>query len=106
MKNVKIIFSLFLVVLFSAAQAQKGETKFSISYNVALPMGDFQNVVSSTSYRGFNGSILHGVSDKVSVGFASGFQDFYQKTDRQTYHFSDGSDISAVVTNTIQTIPL
>jgi opacity protein-like surface antigen len=106
MKKVKIIFSFFFVVLLSTAQAQKGETKFSISYNVALPMSDFKNFVSSASYRGFNGSILHGLSDKVSVGFASGFQDFYQKNARQTYHFSDGSDISAVVTNTIQTIPL
>jgi opacity protein-like surface antigen len=69
-------------------------------------MSDFKNFVSSTSYRGFNVSILHGVTDRISVGFASAFQDFYQKNSRQTYHFSDGSDVSAIVTNTVQTIPL
>lgn len=106
MKNTRIIFSIFFSVLCSIAQAQKGETKVSINYNVALPMNDFKNVVSSTSFRGFNASILHGFSDNVSVGFASGFQDFYQKNGRQLYHFSDGTDVSAVVTNTIQTIPL
>ena len=76
MKKARIIFSIIFVVLFSIAQAQKGETKFSIGYNVALPMSDFKNVVSSTSYRGFTASILYGVSDHLSVGLGSGFQDF------------------------------
>lgn len=106
MKNIKIIFSIFFVVLFSVVQAQKGDTKLSISYNVALPMNGFKSIVSSTSFRGFNASLLHGISDNLSIGFATGFQDFYQKNGRQLYHFSDGTDVSAVVTNTIQTIPL
>ena len=106
MKNLRIGF-LFVFVLFcSLAEAQQGETKLSINYNVALPMGDFKNVVSSSSFRGFNASILHGVSDKLSVGLAAGFQDFYQKYPRELYHFSDGSDVSAVVSYTIQTIPV
>ena len=107
MKNSKIIF-LFALGLFAAsfAQAQKGETKLDISYNVAVPTGSFKNLVPSTSYRGFQGSILYGVSDKLSVGFGTGFQDFYQKYDRQTYKFSDGSDVSAVLTYSIQTIPV
>ena len=106
MKNSRIIFCILFIALFSFAEAQKGETKFSIGYNVALPMNDFKNFVSSTSYRGFNASVLHGISDKVSAGLATGFQDYYQKNSRQLYHFSDGSDVSAVVTYTIQTIPI
>jgi hypothetical protein len=106
MKNIKIIFLLLFITVFSTVQAQRGETKLGISYNVAVPVNDFKNIVSATSYRGFNASILHGVSDKVSIGLATGFQDFYQKTPRQVYHFSDGTDISAVVTNSIQTIPV
>lgn len=106
MKNIKIIFLLFSVVLFSAVKAQQGETKLNINYNVALPMSDFKNVVSDNSYRGLNLSVMHGVTDNVSVGVVAGFQDFYQRTPRQLYHFSDGSDVSAVVTNSIQTIPI
>lgn len=106
MKNMKIIFILAFVLLFTTVNAQQGETKLTVSYNVGIPMSDFKNVVSEASYRGFNASVLHGLSDKVSIGLATGFQDFYQKTPRQLYHFSDGSDISAVVTNTIQTIPV
>lgn len=106
MRNSKTFLTIFFVVLYSIAQAQKGETKFNINYNVALPVNDFKNLVSSTSFRGFNASVLHGFTDNVSIGVASGFQDFYQKNARQLYHFSDGTDVSAVVTNTIQTIPL
>ena len=106
MKNTRILFFFACILVFGAAQAQQGETKFGISYNVALPTGAFKNVISNTSFSGFNASILHGVSDNLSVGFVTGFQDFYQKNARQTYHLTDGSDISAVVTNTVQTIPL
>src|SRR5215203_6911429 len=106
MKRLKIIFSILFTILFSIIRAQKGETKLNIQYNVAVPMNDFKNFVSATSYRGFNASVLHGISDKVSIGLATGFQDFYQKNSRELYHFSDGSDISAVVTYSIQTIPL
>jgi opacity protein-like surface antigen len=106
MKSLKIILLVVFSVWIYVVNAQQGETKFSFGYYVALPMGDFKNSVSATSYRGFNAAILHGVSDKVSVGLASGFQDFYQKNLRQLYHFSDGSDISAVVTYSVQTIPI
>lgn len=106
MKKTRIFFLLLSVTVCSFAQAQKGETKFNISYNVALPMSDFKNVVSENSFRGFNASVLHGISDKVSIGLATGFQDFYQRNERQLYHFSDGSDVSAVVTNSIQVIPI
>lgn len=107
MKKSKAYFSLF-VFLFAAvaAKAQQGENHFNISYNAALPTGSFKNIVSSNSFRGFNASILHGISDKVSVGLATGYQDFYQKNPRQLYKLSDGSDLSAVVSYSIQTIPI
>ena len=107
MKSNKIFFSL-MIFLFSAliVKAQKGENNFNISYNAAFPTGSFKNIVSDNSFRGFNASILHGVSDKVSVGLTTGFQDFYQKYPRQLYKLSDGSDLSAVVTYSIQTIPI
>lgn len=107
MKNSKIIF-LSALGLFAAlmVQAQKGETKLDIGYNVAVPTGSFKNLVPSTSYRGFQASVLYGLSDKLSIGFGTGFQDFYQKYGRQTYKFSDGSDVSAVLTYSVQTIPV
>jgi hypothetical protein len=104
--NIKLIP--LIAFLFSAtlAIAQKGENKFNISYSAALPTGSFKNVVSSNSFRGFNASILHGLSDKVSIGVVTGFQDFYQKYPRQLYKLSDGSDLSAVRSYSVQTMPI
>lgn len=107
MKSFKIIIALLASVFsFSVLYAQKGKTSLSMEYNVGLPMGSFKNNVSNTSFRGFQASVLHGLSDKFSVGFGTGFQDFYQKDPRQLYKLSDGSDVSAVVTHSIQAIPL
>lgn len=107
MKYKKIILPLLAVVLLAtAAQAQKGIAKLDAGYNVALPVGTFNNQLSNTSFRGFKASVLYGVSDKLSVGFGTGFQDFYQKNARQVYKLEDGSDVSAVLTHSIQTIPL
>lgn len=107
MKNSKIFFPI-IVFLFAAfsLKAQQGENHFNISYSAALPTGSFKNIVSSNSFRGFSAGFLHGISDKVSIGLATGFQDFYQKYPRQLYKLSDGSDLSAVVTYSIQTIPI
>jgi hypothetical protein len=88
MKNKKSILSL-LAVAFSlcAVQAQQGTTKLTLGYNVASPTGSFKNMVSNTSYRGFQGTVLYGVSEKLSLGAATGFQDFYQKNGRHCISF-------------------
>ena len=106
MTRSKLIFSLLLLLWGAASQAQKGKPALAISYNVAMPMGSFKDNLSTTSYRGFQASILYGLSDKLSVGLGTGFQDFYQKLPRQLYKLSDGSDASAVVSYSIQTTPV
>jgi opacity protein-like surface antigen len=107
MKNRKSFIS-FVFFLFAAftLNAQQGANKFTINYTAAFPTGSFKNIVSSNSYRGFNANLLHGVSDQVEVGLGIGFQDFYQKNPRQLYKLTDGSDLSAVLTYSIQTIPI
>lgn len=107
MKFTKI--SLALAVLFMGAAAnaqQKGKTVMDLQYNVALPSGSLKKTIDETSFRGAQASILYGVSDKLAIGFGTGFQDFYQKVPRQTYKLEDGSDLSAVRSFSIQTIPL
>ncbi|MCW3117573.1 MAG: hypothetical protein JWM28_1655 [Chitinophagaceae bacterium] len=107
MKSIKI----FLLIAFSAfcmssLKAQSGVTKINISYSAGFPTSSFKNFISDASFRGMDLRIMHGINDKLSVGFGTGFQDFYQKYPRQVYKLSDGSDISAVVSNSIQTVPL
>lgn len=107
MRSRKIIVLLTaLACAFITVRAQQGLTKLTLSYNAGIPTGSFKDKVSNTSYRGFQASILYGVNDRLSVGLGTGFQDFYQKYPRQVYRLSDGSDVSAVLTYSIQTIPV
>jgi opacity protein-like surface antigen len=106
MKNKIIFLTLAAFSVAATSYAQKGLTKLDIGYNIALPQGSFKDIVGNTSYRGFEAAVLYGLNDRFSLGVGTGFQDFYQKNPRQVYKLSDGSDISAVLTHSVQTIPL
>jgi opacity protein-like surface antigen len=108
MKTSYKIIAVLIAGLFSAGmvQAQQGELTLNLNYSISSPVGSFKDYVSKTSYRSWTGSILYGINDKLSVGLGTGFQDFYEKYPRQTYKLDDGSDISAVLTNSVQAVPL
>lgn len=107
MKFFQIFIPLLAFTLcFSKVDAQKGKTTLGVQYSVALPMGSFKTNLSNNSYRGFQADVMYGINDKFSIGLGTGFQDFYQKYPRQLYKFTDGSDVSAVLTHSIQTTPL
>ena len=107
MKLIKITISIFTVLLtVSSVQAQQGKTSLGIRYTVGIPMGSLKNNISNTSFRGLQADVLYGISDKISIGLGTGYQDFYQKVPRQVYKLTDGSDISAVLSYSIQTIPV
>ena len=107
MKVRKISLAVAVLLIGAAAQAQqKGRAAMDIQYNVALPMGSLKQTIDETSLRGAQASILYGITYKIAIGFGTGFQDFYQKVPRQLYKLDDGSDLSAVRSFSIQTIPL
>ncbi|WEK37718.1 MAG: outer membrane beta-barrel protein [Candidatus Pseudobacter hemicellulosilyticus] len=111
MKQVRLIALLLTGIAVAAlapgaVQAQQGTVKLNVNYNISSPLGDLKDFVSNTSYRGWTGSVLYSVTDKVSVGLGTGYQDFYQKYPRDNYKLSSGEDISAVVSNSLQTIPI
>ena len=97
------IFSLSTFIFSS--NAQQGEVRMTLSLAGATPSGDFKDIVSKTNFRGADVNILYGFTDKISAGLNLGFQDFYEKFPRAVYKTSDGSDISAVITNSVQVIP-
>lgn len=106
--KIKNILSFFVcVLLVSQLNAQKGEVKMNLQYSYALPTGSFKNdMISNGSPRGFTGDILYNVSNKVSVGLGLGFQDFYQKYPRALYNTGDKETTSAVLSNSVQVIPV
>jgi len=95
------------LIAVTTVHAQSQKLKLQLNYGVATPTGsNFKDFISNTSFRGGGGSLLYSINDKISVGLAVSYQDFYQKYPRQLYKTSDGSDLSAVVTNSLQTMPL
>lgn len=107
MKGMKPYFALAALFFSLAAGAQlKGKTQFDIQLNAGLPTGSLKNAVSDVSLRGLKANILYGIDDQLAIGLGTGFQDFYQKYPRQLYKLSDGSDMSAVRSFSIQAIPI
>jgi opacity protein-like surface antigen len=106
MKTLRIIA--FLIFFLGSTVWVKAQHRvmMSVNYSVNVPIGSFNDYISNTSFRGWNASITYRLTEKISIGGTTGFQDFYQKNERALYKDAEGSDISAVVTNSIQTIPL
>lgn len=96
--------ALIMSMAYFAGQAQQ-PLQLKVGYNVNTPVGSFKNFIGKTSFRGVNGEISYLINDQVSVGLGASFSDFYQKYPRRVYDTKDGN-ISAVVTNSIQTMPV
>lgn len=104
MKTIRIIFAIPLLFC-SVAYAQQGSLKVEANYTVGLPVGNLKNLVGNTSWRGGELAFMYGLTDRASLGLQVGNQDFYEKFPRTVIQES-GSDISAVITNSIQVMPI
>lgn len=106
MKRWKLISVFFLFLIKGAvAFSQQGTLKLDLNYKVGVPTGSFRDLVSKTSANGWEAGVLYNITDQIAAGFQTGFQDYYQKYPRQVYH-GEAGDISAVISNSVQVIPL
>jgi opacity protein-like surface antigen len=100
-------FLLFLLLMTAAAKAQtSNDLQFNIDYNVNIPSGSFRNFIGSTAWKGFTAGLAYPLTRQLRIGLNIGYNDFYQKYGRQVYSEGAGADISAVVSNSVQQIPL
>jgi len=107
MKALKIVMLALCVCAVTAIDAQKGQARMNIQYSYALPVGSFKtDVINNSSPRGATADILYNLSDKFSVGLGLGFQDFYQKYPRALYNTGEKEVTSAVLSNSVQVIPV
>ncbi|HEX6430203.1 MAG TPA: outer membrane beta-barrel protein [Niastella sp.] len=98
---------LFFASVPFTASAQERELQFDINYAIGIPGGSFKtDAMDKTSFRGWTANLMYNITDKISVGLGTGFQDFYQKYPRSVYKLNEGGEVSAVLTNSIQTIPI
>lgn len=98
---------LFLTYIPITTRAQERVLQFDFNYAAGIPAGSFKtDAVDKASFRGWTANLLYNITDKISVGLGTGFQDFYQKYPRAVYKLAEGGEVSAVLTNSIQTIPI
>jgi len=103
------VIAFLLLILGTAAQAQtqsRNDLQFNINYNVNIPSGSFRDFVGKPAYKGFTAGLAYPVTSQLRVGLSLGYNDYYQKYPRQVYSEGAGTDVSAVVSNSVQQIPL
>ena len=99
---------LIAVALAGALTARaQHDVQFDLNYNINFPSGNsFRSLVSQPGYKGFTADFAYPFTSRFRAGLAIGYNDYYQKYPRQVYPNGPGSDISAVITNSIQQTPL
>jgi hypothetical protein len=104
-KHLLIVIVTFVAGLLSVSAQDR--VKMEVGYNVSVPLGSLKsNYVSNTSFRGFTGELSFAINPKFSLGLHSGYQSYYEKLGRQLYKTGENETTSAVVTNTLEIIPL
>lgn len=108
MKKFKfILVTIGIICISRSASAQKNTLSLDLNYNYSIPTGSFKSdLISNNSPRGFMGGLMYSFSDKISAGLGFGFQDYYQKYPRELYSLGKSQQVSAVLTNSLQTIPI
>src|SRR5256885_306627 len=101
--NLESIYIMLLVFLPVFAHGQN--FRLNINYAPSLPVGNFKNVTSGMSWRGWEGNLFYAVNQNWSIGIGTASQTFYKRNPESTFH-SPGSDITAVVTNSTELMPV
>ena len=107
MKKNIIICMTIVSTLFTLSASAQQRLKMELGYNIASPLGSFKNdFINKTSFKGATGELSYAFSPKFQLGLHSGFQSYYQKYDRQQYKLEGNQTVSAVVTNTMEIVPV
>ena len=109
MKKIQYIIIIIGFILLPGIKsvAQDHELTLKLNYSVAIPTGSFKtDIINKTSYSGFGGELMYHINSNIAAGIETGWQNFYQKYPRQLYKTSDGTDISAVLSNTVASTPI
>jgi len=101
--NIQSICILLLVFLPVFAHGQN--FRLNINYAPSLPVGTFKDITDGITWRGWEGNLFYETSSKFSFGIGVASQAYYKSFPQTTFH-SPGTDITAVVTNSIELMPI
>ena len=106
-KLVVVLMTMFAVCLIGVSASAQNNLKLELGYNISIPMGSFKNdYIGKTSFRGGVGELSYTFNPKFSLGLMSGYQNYYQKYDRQLYKLEGNQTVSAVLTNSMDIVPV
>lgn len=76
-----------LLSALAIAFVMKGysQSAFVLTYPISFPMGDHNDYISKTSWRGINMEFLKQTKQGVAVGLETGWNVFYEKVDKKEY---------------------
>jgi hypothetical protein len=107
MKKLLLLLTILGVgMTFHSVLAQQGEFRMTASLNASIPMGDLKELAGNSTLRSADITVLYGINERMSAGLQGGFRDFYEKFSRALYQSEDGSQVSAVLSNSVQQIPI
>jgi hypothetical protein len=107
MKKLLLLLTILGVgMTFHSVLAQQGEFRMTASLNASIPMGDLKELAGNSTLRSADITVLYGINERMSAGLQGGFSDFYEKFPRALYQSEDGSQVSAVLSNSVQQIPI
>lgn len=106
-KRVVVLMTICAVCIFTISASAQNKLKMELSYNISAPLGSFKiDYISKASFRGATGEISYAFNPKFSLGLHSGYQNHYQKFGRQLYKLDGNQTVSAVLTNSMDIIPV
>ncbi len=97
---------LALLLVNSRIHAQQQTGILGIDYRYSLPLGSSQEMLGRHSANGIGASLLFPLNGQWYLGGETGFQDYYIKYPRDVYNIDKDNQISAVLTNSVQVLPL
>lgn len=97
---------LSLLLLAGTICRAQNEFLFSADYTINFPSGSFHNEIKNPAFKGISVGASYVITGRLWAGLSLAYNDYYQKYPRQVYPYGPGSDISAVVSNSIQQTPL
>lgn len=87
----KPIIILVVLILFLNAEEGVSQNTFAVQYSINFPLGNTNDYISKTSFRGFSLDYRHHIMPNVAVGIGTGWYTFYEHKDYDTYNSSDNS---------------
>ena len=101
LQSIYVFALMFLPVLANG----QNDFRLNINYSPSLPIGQFKDVTDGMSWRSWEANLFYQATPKLAVGLGGSSLAYYKKYPQTTFH-QPGTDITTVVNNAIELMPV